>query len=195
MLISSAQRPLSIKLRISIEAGLRPIELVRLKVKDIDTDHNAIAPTTAKGGNPRIIKVTQQLTAMIEDWIRAKNLNPNDRLFNGTSGNYSYSYREMRNRLADKLQDPTIKTIRLYDFRHYFCTKTLRDSGDAYFTMNQMGHKKLTTTQLYMHLVNLESDEWTCRAATTKEEAMSLIEGGFQFVTEMEGVKLFKKRK
>ena len=46
-----------------------------------------------------------------------------------------------------------------------------------------------------MHLVNLESDEWTCRAASTKEDAMSLIEGGFQYVTEMEGVKLFKKRK
>jgi hypothetical protein len=58
-----------------------------------------------------------------------------------------------------------------------------------------MGHKKLTTTQLYMHLVNLDSDEWACRDATTKEEAMILIEGGFQYVTEMDGVKLFKKRK
>ena len=46
-----------------MEAGLRPVELVRLKAKDIDTDHKAIAPTTAKGGNPRIIKITQQLTA------------------------------------------------------------------------------------------------------------------------------------
>jgi hypothetical protein len=58
-----------------------------------------------------------------------------------------------------------------------------------------MGHKKLTTTQLYMYLVNLDSVEWTCRAAVTKEEAMSLIEGGFQYVTDMDGVKLFKKRK
>jgi hypothetical protein len=58
-----------------------------------------------------------------------------------------------------------------------------------------MGHKKLTTTQLYMHLVNLESEESTCRAATRKEEAQSLIEGGFQYVTTIEGVQLFKKRK
>jgi hypothetical protein len=46
-----------------------------------------------------------------------------------------------------------------------------------------------------MYLVNLDSDEWTCRAATTKEEAMNLIKGGFQFVTAIEGVQLFKKRK
>jgi hypothetical protein len=93
------------------------------------------------------------------------------------------------------MNDPTIKSIRLYDLRHYFCTKILRDTGDPFFTMCQMGHKKLTTTQLYMHLVNLESDEWTCRAAATKEEAMSLIEGGFQYVTTIEGIQLFKKRK
>jgi len=43
--------------------------------------------------------------------------------------------------------------------------------------------------------VYLDSDEWTCRAATAKEEAMSLIEGGFQYVTTIEGIQLFKKRK
>ena len=55
MLISSGQRPLSLKLQISMEAGLRPVELMRLKAKDIDLDHNAVMPTTAKGGNPRAI--------------------------------------------------------------------------------------------------------------------------------------------
>ena len=152
-------------------------------------------PTTAKGGNPRTLRISNNLKTSIEQWIREHNLNPNDRLFNGTAANYGSSYREMRNRLAQKMNNATIKSIRLYDFRHYFCTKTLHDSGDPFFTMCQMGHKKLTTTQLYMHLVNLESDEWTCRAATTKEEAMSLIEGGFQYVTTIENIPLFKKRK
>ena len=46
-----------------------------------------------------------------------------------------------------------------------------------------------------MHLVNLDSVEWTCRAAATKEEAMSLIEGGFHYVPDIDGLKLFKKRK
>ena len=98
----------------------------------------------------------------------------------------------MRNRLAQEINDPAIKLIRLYDFRHYFCTKTLHNSGDSFFTMCQMGHKKLATTQLYMHLANLERDEWTCRAAATKKEAMSLIEGGFQYVTTIYGAQLFK---
>jgi integrase len=62
MLISSAQRPLSIKLQISMETGLRPVELMRLKAKDIDIDHNAVMPTTAKGGTPRPKKPTITLS-------------------------------------------------------------------------------------------------------------------------------------
>jgi hypothetical protein len=58
-----------------------------------------------------------------------------------------------------------------------------------------MGHKKLTTTQRYMHLINTENDEWNCSGATTKEQAIKLIESGFQYVTTIEGVQLFKKRK
>jgi len=46
-----------------------------------------------------------------------------------------------------------------------------------------------------MHLLNLNDDEWTCAGATTVTEATKLIEAGFQYVTTIEGVQLFRKRK
>ncbi len=101
----------------------------------------------------------------------------------------------MRNKLAKDLKDPSIHTIRLYDFRHYFCSKQLNDTKDPYFVVVQMGHKKLETTQKYMHLLNLNEDEWTCSGATTAKEATQLIEAGFQYITTIEGIQLFKKRK
>jgi hypothetical protein len=101
----------------------------------------------------------------------------------------------MRNRLADKLKDPTLKTIRLYDLRHYFCTKKLNDIGNPDTVMFLMGHTKLTTTQRYMHLLNLNDVEWACMGATTAKEATQLIEAGFQYVTTIEGIQLFRKRK
>jgi len=58
-----------------------------------------------------------------------------------------------------------------------------------------MGHKRLETTQKYMHLLNLSETEWECKGATNKQEAMQLIEAGFEYVTEIEGTQLFKKRK
>jgi hypothetical protein len=101
----------------------------------------------------------------------------------------------MRNALADKLKDPTLKTIRLYDLRHYFCTKKLNDIGNPYTVMVLMGHTKLTTTHRYMHLLNLNDDEWTCTGATTAKEAMKLIEAGFQYVQQIDGLSLYRKRK
>jgi hypothetical protein len=58
-----------------------------------------------------------------------------------------------------------------------------------------MGHIKLETPQRYMHLLNLNDDEWTCKTAANVNEATALIEAGFQYVTDMDGLKLFRKRK
>jgi len=39
MLIADSGKSLAVKLKISMETGLRPIELCNLRVKDVDLDH------------------------------------------------------------------------------------------------------------------------------------------------------------
>jgi hypothetical protein len=61
-----------------------------------------------------------------------------------------------------------------------------------------LGHKSVLNTQLY---VNLEqaifefNDQYEVKLAATVEEAVKLVEVGFEYVTEMDGRKLFRKRK
>jgi len=196
MLIASAGKLLGMKLQLSMETGLRPVELTRLKVKDIDLEHKTVNPTTAKKGNARTVPFSETLRLKLAEHITSNHIAPTDLLFKGTDSDlYGKHYRKMRNALAEKLKDPTIRTIRLYDLRHYFCTKKLNDIQNPYTVMVLMGHTKLTTTQRYMHLLNLNDDEWTCTGATTAKEAAKLIENGFQYVTTIEGIQLFKKRK
>ena len=195
MLIAAASKNQSLKLKISLETGLRPIELCRLKAKDVNLEHKVITPKTAKNGNPRTLPITTSLTTAIQEHIIKKSLKPEDKLFKGTADDYGKHYRAMRNKLAEKLKDPSIRTIRLYDLRHYFCCKKLNDTGKPYTVMVLMGHKKLETTQKYMHYLNLNNDEWECIGATTAKEATKLIEEGFQYVTTIEGIQLFRKRK
>ncbi|MGB9683200.1 MAG: site-specific integrase, partial [bacterium] len=60
----------------------------------------------------------------------------------------------------------------------------------------QLGHKKLETTLIYTQLVNFnEDDEYYSATARTVEEARKLIEEGFEYVCDMDGVKIFRKRK
>jgi hypothetical protein len=39
------------------------------------------------------------------------------------------------------------------------------------------------------------SEDYVCKAAKNIDEAIQLIEQGFEYVTEIDGNKLFKKRK
>jgi integrase len=195
MLIARAGRTLSIKLSISKETGLRPIELHNLKVKDIDLDQRIVYPTTAKRGSGRALKISEKLRNAIQDHINRSKLNPNDKLFKDTADGYGKHYRAMRNSLAKKLNDPSLRTIRLYDFRHYYATTLYAKTRDILYVMREMGHKQIRTTMIYTQLLNLNEDEWTCKTASNLKEAAELIENGFEYITEMDGIKLFRKRK
>ena len=84
MLISNAVKLLSMKLQLSMETGLRPVELSRLKVKDIDLDHKTVNPTTAKRGNPRTLPMTANLTTKIQEHIIRKKPKPKRQTFQRT---------------------------------------------------------------------------------------------------------------
>ena len=58
----------------------------------------------------------------------------------------------------------------------------------------------MKSTLSYIHYAEVvhhrsDKDEWTVRAAKTVEEVTELISVGFEYVTEVKGFELFKKRK
>ena len=195
MLVANARPTMSLKLTISKETGLRPVELCNLKVRDIDLEQLFVYPTTAKHGAPRKLKISTSTKTMLQRHITKMKLTPTDKLFKGDSDNYSKYYRQMRNNLAEKLGKPELRTIRLYDLRHYFATMLYARTRDILLVKQQLGHKKIETTLIYTQLINLNDDEWTCRTDTDIKQSTELIEAGFEYITEQDGHKLFRKRK
>jgi integrase len=200
MLISSARLELSIKLDISAQTGLRPIEIQGdkgLQANNIHPDQNTITARITKGCNPRPpLPITKELTARLLDYITKHNIKTDEILFTGKARNYGKDYRVFRNRLAKKLQDPTIKTIRLYDLRHFYCTKQLRRTQNAEIVRQLMGHKKLDTTQKYLHLLAGNNGEWIVEGTTDKERAKQLLATDFTYqLTTPDGTMLFRKPK
>ena len=57
-----------------------------------------------------------------------------------------------------------------------------------------LGHVNINNNLVYTYLVNFESDGHTCKLAKTVKTT-ELIEFGFEYVTEVDDVKLFRKRK
>ena len=88
-----------------------------------------------------------------------------------------------------------MKEIAFRSFRHWKATTEYHKTKDILHVKWLLGHKRIENTLVYTHLVNFASEEFTCKVAKTVDEATALIESGFEYVTEMDGVKLFRKRK
>jgi len=66
---------------------------------------------------------------------------------------------------------------------------------DLLHVMQLLEHKNIMNTLVYTHLTNFDSEEYVCKVAKTIDDAKALVEQGFDYVTEVESMKLFKKRK
>jgi len=70
---------------------------------------------------------------------------------------------------------------------------------DILYVKEVLGHQNIQNTLIYIHLeaaiFKRGNDEFTVRTAKTIEGAKKLLEVGFEYVTEMEDAKLFRKRK
>jgi len=107
------------------------------------------------------------------------------------TGNYCH----FRKRLVEKTGDTSLLTVRLYDFRHYYANILYHKTKDILHVKQQLGHRRLENTLIYTHLVDFPDDEWICKVAQTVSDAQGLIETDFEYVTEMNDFKLFRKRK
>jgi integrase len=200
MLVASARGALSLMIDISIQTGLRPIEVQGykgLRARDIHFDQRTIVALSTKGCNARPpMQITEELTAKLRTYIATHNLQPNDYLFKGNARRYGEHFRRMRNRLAEKLKDQTIRNIRLYDLRHHYITKKLRKIQNAEFVRQIVGHKRLDTTQKYFHLLANTNGEWIVEGTTDKERAKQLLASDFTYqLTTPDGTMIFKKSK
>jgi hypothetical protein len=62
--------------------------------------------------------------------------------------------------------------------------------------MQVLGHRQIKNTLLYTQLVKFEEDdEFICKVARSPEEIQALIEAGFEYVLQKDGLAYFRKRK
>jgi hypothetical protein len=71
-----------------------------------------------------------------------------------------------------------------------------RKTRDILYVKQQLGHHNIKNTLIYTQLLADETEEnYTCKVAKTEQEIKQLIENGFEYITEQDGLKFFRKRK
>ena len=70
-----------------------------------------------------------------------------------------------------------------------------RRTQNILHVMQLLGHKSIQNTMKYTQLVNFTDNEFEVTTATTLEEAKQVLSAGFDYVTDMNGIKIFRKPK
>ena len=126
------------------------------------------------------------------------NIKKSVRVFN-TINMYPNLYTQ-RKRAAKKLDNPRLLKISFVTIRHWKGIMEYHRTKDILHVKQLLGHKQIQNTMVYINLENAvfnykRNDGFTVRVANNVEEACKLIESGFDYVTDMDSQKLFRKRK
>ena len=130
--------------------GLRISEAVNLEIKDIDSSAMTIKIVNAKGKNDRYVMLSPKLLELLREYfIEYK---PKKYLFVGQFGDY-YLPRSIQQIFNKAVKVAGIKKrVTVHSLRHSFASHLLDNGTDIRFIQELLGHKHLSTTQIYTHI-------------------------------------------
>jgi integrase/recombinase XerC len=195
-LIAGLSKKMGTLITLIKETGMRISECLTLEWTALDFQNDVIRLVTAKKNSlPRIFNVSNACMNKLASLQRK-----HKKVFGTmTRKNATWNLITARKRIAKRTTNPRIAKIHFHLIRHYFGTLLYHKTKDMDYVRRQLGHKSILNTQLYVNLeqalFTASSNEYHVKVASTVEEALRLVEVGFEYVTEMDNKKIFRKRK
>jgi integron integrase len=175
-------------------AGLRLMECLRLRVKDVDFGYSQIVLRDGKGGKDRITILPEQLQESLKRHLEAvKEIHRRDLALghgkvylphalaekypsaerawvwqyvfpaarhsvdprSGDVRRHHAGEKNLQNAVKEAIRAAGInKAASCHTFRHSFATHLLRDGYDIRTVQELLGHKDVSTTMIYTHVLN-----------------------------------------
>jgi len=149
-------------LELLFSTGLRVSELVRLNHNQVNLDRKEFG-VIGKGGRARLVFVSDRAT----DWIKRYLEKRKDRfspLFIRYSGKVNEENNGEKMRLTARSVERIVKKYvrqsripvdaTVHTLRHSFATDLLSNGADLRSVQEMLGHKNISTTQIYTHVTN-----------------------------------------
>jgi len=140
-------------LEIFYSTGIRISELIRIKIKDINLNKQIIK-VMGKGKRERIVILGENACDAIKNYLRVNKNSNNIYLYpsiNNDSSHVSmsYIYKMVKSYLIKVSNDEKLSP---HSLRHSFATHLLDNGADLMSVKDLLGHKDLSSTQVYTHV-------------------------------------------
>ena len=153
-LFSAAQNPKhQVILRLIYGSGLRRNELIKLRIKDVETDDGKcrLRINKSKGGKDRYTVLSSKVLPELRAYYKA--CRPKEYLFNGQKKGQPMSHELLRYIMTKALERSGIqKEVSLHTLRHCFASHALEDGMNIRSLQQLLGHASLQSTMIYLHV-------------------------------------------
>jgi len=130
-------------------SGLRVSEVVKLKLKDFDFENKSIFVRQGKGKKDRKTILPENLITRIKEYFTENN---GDKFLFPSYKNSHLSIRSVQKIVKTSAKLAKIdKNVYVHALRHSFATHLLENGFDLKQISELLGHKRLETTQIYLH--------------------------------------------
>lgn len=141
-------------------AGLRISEIIKLQIKNIDSEQMCIQIEQGKGGKDRYVLLSPCLLLTLRSyWIIYHPLTWFFPLEDGSghikTDGIRYIWKELKKKAGLKRRGG------IHSLRHAFATHLLEDGADLYTIKQLLGHVSIHTTARYLHLTKKRLIETT----------------------------------
>ena len=144
--------------------GLRSYELCNLQRQHIDLDRKMLFVKKQKGNKDRYVPLGKLLISGLCKYLNP-DLSPTDFLFTSQVGDnrvpittrgVNWAVKEAKSKIKAK------KKITAHTLRHCFATHLLENGLDLVSVQKLLGHARIETTMIYIHVAQFEKRTYKC---------------------------------
>jgi integrase len=195
-LIKATGPKTSVFLQCLKETGARAGEIQQLKWNDIDLEQAILRITPEKRSKARVLKVSQGLMLRLAYVKKINRVYDQSRIFSIRYKSILRIYQKQRKRIAREMQNNRLLRIKFHTLRHWHATNLYHKTKDIMFVQRRLGHRSITNTLKYIHLAETyfgdQESEYDVKVAETKEQAIPLIEQGYEEMSDFNGAKIYR---